>query len=396
MGCSNLKNLKFETLCVHGTHYKDPLAGAVSFPIYQTSTFSFKKAKDLADAFEGKKEAYIYTRLGNPTISVLEEKMACLEGGEAALATASGMSAISTLVFTVMKSGENLICQDTIYGGTYALFKNLMPRLGIEIRFVKTTNLDSVEKAIDDRTKLIFIETPANPTLEVVNIEEIAKIAQKNNIHLCVDNTFATPYLQRPLELGAHSVVHSATKYISGHGDAIGGILIGSKEFIKEAKNVLKDIGATISPFVAWLLIRGLKTLAVRMERHCFNALKVAQFLENHPKVSKVYYPGLPSHPQYDLARKQMRNFGGMVSFELKGGKEAGEILQNSVKLLTLAVSLGDVDSLIEHPASTTHHSYSPEELKKFGIPEGLVRISVGIENFEDIIDDLAQALEKV
>jgi len=396
MGCSNFKNLKFETLCVHGTHYKDPLAGAVSFPIYQTSTFSFKKAKDLADAFEGKKEAYIYTRLGNPTISVLEEKMACLEGGEAALVTASGMSAISTLVFTLVKSGENLICQDTIYGGTYALFKNLMPRLGIEIRFVKATNLDSLKKAIDNKTKLIFIETPANPTLEVIDIKEIAKIARKNNIHLCVDNTFATPYLQRPLELGAHSVVHSATKYISGHGDAIGGILIGSKEFIKEAKNVLKDIGATISPFVAWLLIRGLKTLAVRMERHCFNALKVAQFLENHPKVSKVYYPGLPSHPQYDLACKQMRNFGGMVSFELKGGKEAGEILQNSVKLLTLAVSLGDVDSLIEHPASTTHHSYSPEELKKFGIPEGLVRISVGIENFEDIIDDLAQALDKV
>jgi len=396
MGCSNFKNLKFETLCVHGTHYKDPLAGAVSFPIYQTSTFSFKKAKDLADAFEGKKEAYIYTRLGNPTISVLEEKMACLEGGEAALVTASGMSAISTLVFTLVKSGENLICQDTIYGGTYALFKNLMPRLGIETRFVKATNLDFLKKAIDNKTKLIFIETPANPTLEVIDIKEIAKIARKNNIHLCVDNTFATPYLQRPLELGAHSVVHSATKYISGHGDAIGGILIGSKEFIKEAKNVLKDIGATISPFVAWLLIRGLKTLAVRMERHCFNALKVARFLENHPKVSKVYYPGLPSHPQYDLARKQMRNFGGMVSFELKGGKEAGEILQNSVKLLTLAVSLGDVDSLIEHPASTTHHSYSPEELKKFGIPEGLVRISVGIENFEDIIDDLAQALEKV
>lgn len=396
MGCSNFKNLKFETLCVHGTHYKDPLAGAVSFPIYQTSTFSFKKAKDLADAFEGKKEAYIYTRLGNPTISVLEEKMACLEGGEAALVTASGMSAISTLVFTLVKSGENLICQDTIYGGTYALFKNLMPRLGIEIRFVKATNLDSLKKAINNKTKLIFIETPANPTLEVIDIKEIAKIARKNNIHLCVDNTFATPYLQRPLELGAHSVVHSATKYISGHGDAIGGILIGSKEFIKEAKNVLKDIGATISPFVAWLLIRGLKTLAVRMERHCFNALKVAQFLENHPKVSKVYYPGLPSHPQHDLACKQMRNFGGMVSFELKGGKEAGEILQNSVKLLTLAVSLGDVDSLIEHPASTTHHSYSPEELKKFGIPEGLVRISVGIENFEDIIDDLAQALDKV
>ncbi|MCP2520030.1 aminotransferase class I/II-fold pyridoxal phosphate-dependent enzyme [Candidatus Aminicenantes bacterium AC-335-B20] len=396
MGCSNYKKFKFETLCVHGTHFKDLLAGAVSFPIYQTSTFSFEKAKDLADAFEGKKEAYIYTRLGNPTISVLEEKMACLEGGESALIAASGMAAISTLVLTLVEAGENIVCQDTLYGGTYALFKNLMPRLGIEVRFVRCTDLEQIEKAIDSKTKLIFIETPSNPTLQVIDIKGVAEIARKKNIHLCVDNTFATPYLQRPLELGADSVIHSATKYIGGHGDAIGGIIIGSKEFIKEAKNILKDIGATIGPFVAWLLIRGLKTLAIRMERHCFNALKVAQFLEAHPKVSKVYYPGLPSHPQHELARKQMKNFGGMVSFELKGGKRAGEILQNSVKLITLAVSLGDTDSLIEHPATTSHRAYSKEELEKFGIPEGLVRISIGIENFEDIIDDLKQALEKV
>ncbi len=396
MESSNFKNFKFETLCVHGTHMKDPLAGALSFPIYQTSTFSFEKAQDLADAFAGTKESYIYSRLGNPTISVLEEKIACLEGGEAALVAASGMAAISTLVFTLVKSGENVVCQDTIYGGTYSLFKKLMPKLGIETRFVKGANLKSFQKAIDKKTKLIFIETPANPTLLLTDIQGVAEIAHKNNIHLCVDNTFATPYLQSPLELGADSVIHSATKYISGHGDAIGGILIGSREFIKQAKEVLKDCGGTISPFVAWLLIRGLKTLALRMDRHCFNAEKIAQFLDNHPQVNRVYYPGLPSHPQHDLARRQMRNFGGMVSFELKGGKKAGEILQNSVQLITLAVSLGDADTLIEHPASTTHRAYTSEELAKFGIPEGLVRISVGIENVEDIIDDLKQALNKI
>ncbi len=394
---SELRKMSFATLCVHGSGGADPHTGALNTPIYQSSTFAFKSAKDGAQVFAGEKEGYIYTRLGNPTVAAFEREMAFLEGGEAALATASGMAATATVVFTLMRSGESIVASDTLYGGTHELFHHTLPKVDIEVRDVDATDPAKIEEAIDDTTRIIFVETPSNPTLKIVDIAAAAKIAHKHGVQLVVDNTFATSYYQRPLEFGADIVVHSATKYIGGHGDTIGGVIIGPKEFIQKARmETVRDLGGCISPFNAWLLLRGLKTLPVRMERHSFNAMRIAQYLSFHPKVAKVNYPGLRIHPQHELAARQMTGFGGMISFELKGGRRAGEILMNSVKLMTLAVSLGDVDTLIEHPASMTHSGYSKEELEKVGITEGLVRLSVGIEDVNDLINDLSQALKKV
>ncbi len=392
-----LKKMSFATICVHGSGGVDPVTGAVSTPIYQSSTFAFKSAKHGAELFAGEKEGYVYTRLGNPTQAALEREIAFLENAEAALATASGMGAITVLCLTVMSAGDSLVAAHTLYGGTHQLFRETLPRLGITVRQVDPTNPDAVREAIDETTKLLYIETPANPTLDIVDIALMAQIAHDNGLLLAVDNTFATPYYQRPLNLGADIVVHSATKYIGGHGDAVAGILVGSKEFIQKARmEVNRDIGACISPFNAWLLLRGLKTLPIRMERHSENAMQIAQYLSFHPKVNWVRYPGLRTHPQHELAKRQMDGFGGMIAFEVKGGRKAGEILMNSVKLMTLAVSLGDVDTLIEHPATMTHSSYSPEELKALGITEGMVRLSVGIEDPNDLIEDLRQALRKI
>ena len=392
-----LKKMSFATICVHGSGGVDPVTGAVSTPIYQSSTFAFKSAKHGAELFAGEKEGYVYTRLGNPTQAALEREIAFLENAEAALATASGMGAITVLCLTVMSAGDSLVAAHTLYGGTHQLFRETLPRLGITVRQVDPTNPDAVCEAIDETTKLLYIETPANPTLDIVDIALMAQIAHDNGLLLAVDNTFATPYYQRPLNLGADIVVHSATKYIGGHGDAVAGILVGSKEFIQKARmEVNRDIGACISPFNAWLLLRGLKTLPIRMERHSENAMQIAQYLSFHPKVNWVRYPGLRTHPQHELAKRQMDGFGGMIAFEVKGGRKAGEILMNSVKLMTLAVSLGDVDTLIEHPATMTHSSYSPEELKALGITEGMVRLSVGIEDPNDLIEDLRQALRKI
>jgi len=397
MDLEELRKKSFATICVHGSGGVDPLTGAVSTPIYQSSTFAFKSAKDGADIFAGRKEGYIYTRLGNPTQTAFEREMAFLEGGEAALATASGMAAIITTIFTAMESGDNIVAGRTLYGGTFTLLQEFLPRYQMEVRFVDAVHLENVANAMDKRTKLVFIETPSNPTLEIVDIAAVAKIAHDGGALLVVDNTFPTPYFQRPLQLGADIVVHSATKYISGHGDTVGGVIVGPKDFIERArKEVLRDIGAVISPFNVWLLLRGLKTLPVRMERHSENAMRIAQFLSFHPKVERVWYPGLRTHPQHELACRQMDGFGGMVTFEVKGGRKAGEILMNSVRLMTLAVSLGDVDTLIEHPATMTHSSYSAEELEQIGITEGMVRLSVGIEDVNDLIDDLSQALKKI
>ena len=389
--------MEIETKVVHGGQEPDLVTGALAPPIYQTSTFAFKDAEHGARLFRGEEEGYIYTRVGNPTIDLLAKKIALLESAEAGAIFASGLAAIFSTIIALVGSGDNVISDDTIYGGTYSQFTQVLSRLGISVTFLDATNLPKVEDTIKENTKLIFTETPANPTLKIIDIARCAEIAHKHKISLVVDNTFATPCLQRPIEFGADIVVHSLTKYLGGHGDLIGGVTVGGEEFIGELKaNTAGNLGATISPFNAWLTLRGLKTLSIRMERHSTNAMEIAEFLQSHPKVEKVYYPGLRSHPGHELAKRQMNGFGGMLGFDVKGDREAGKILMDAVKLCTLAVSLGDADTLIEHPASMTHSTYSEEECSKVGIKPGFVRISVGIENAKDIIADLDQALRAI
>ena len=302
-----------------------------------------------------------------------------------------------TLVLSLARPGDNIVSGDTLYGGTHALFRNRLPEMGIEARQIDTCVAENVAKTADEKTKLVFLETPANPTLRMTDISAVAKICHERGIPLVVDNTFPTPYYQNPLALGADLVLHSATKYIGGHGDTVAGIVVGKTDVIHEIRTeFLTDFGGVISPFNAWLLLRGLKTLPVRMDRHTENATEIAQFLSYHPKVEQVIYPGLRTHPQYELGRRQMSGAGGMVSLIVKGGRDAGRIVMNSVELITLAVSLGDVDSLIQHPASMTHSTYSSEELASAGIHEGLIRISVGLEDVEDIEADLRQALSRI
>ena len=388
---------RFPTLCVHGFGGADPATGALNIPIYQSSTFAFENAKAGADIFSGEREGYVYTRISNPTQEAFEREMAFLEGAEAALAFSSGMAAISGVIFSLCKSGDNFVSSDTLYGGSHELFEATLPNFGIEAREVDGTNLQNISNAIDKNTRCIYIETPANPTMVIIDIEACAELARKHHIPLVVDNTFSTPFFQQPLKLGASIVVHSATKYIGGHGDTVAGVAVGYKEYIDELRmGVLRDLGGVISPLNAWLLVRGLKTLALRMERHQENATQIAKYLQFHPKIKNVMYPGLSTHPQHDIAKKQMCGYGGMISFEVKGGRKAGEKLMDSVELITLAVSLGDVDSLIEHPASMTHSTYKPEDLERVGISESLVRLSVGIEDPGDLIDDLSQALNKI
>jgi methionine-gamma-lyase len=393
----DLSKARFSTLCVHGSGQVDSQTGALSVPIYQSSTFAFKSARHGAAIFAGEEEGYVYTRLGNPTQAALESEMAFLESAEAALCFSSGMAAISGVILAHCHNGDNIVSSDTVYGGTHNLYKETLPMWNIGVREVNTTDLTNIESAIDQKTRMIFIETPANPTLTLVDILGCAHIAKKHKIPLVVDNTFATPYLQQPIEMGADIIIHSATKYIGGHGDTIAGIVVGKKEFIDELRaKILRDLGAIISPLNAWLLLRGLKTLPVRMDRHCANALEIAKYLALHPKIEWVVYPGLSTHPQHDLAAKQMKLFGGMVTFHVKGGRKAGEKLMNNVGLITLAVSLGDCDSLIEHPASMTHSTYTAEELEEVGISEGMIRLSVGLEDPADIIADLKIALNKI
>jgi len=388
--------MHIETDVVHGGQHPDKWTGALSPPIYQTSTFAFRDADHGARLFREEEEGFIYTRISNPNINLLADKMALLESAEAGSIFASGLAAIFNAVVAVTKSGGHIISDDTIYGGTFTLLKEYMPEFGIEVTFIDATDLNMIADAIKSETTMLFIETPANPTMKIIDIGECAKLVHSKNLLLCVDNTFATPYLQRPFELGADIVLHSATKYLGGHGDVIGGVVIGRKDFVKKMWDKGKEIGASISPFNAWLILRGLKTLAVRMEKHCTNAMKIAEYLAAHKKIERVYYPGLSTHPGHALAARQMSKFGGMLGFDVKGGKEAGKVLMNSVKLCTLAVSLGDVDTLIEHPASMTHSSYNEEELRACGINLGFVRLSVGLEHADDLIADLEQALSKI
>ena len=386
------------TTAIHAGTLKN-LYGTLAMPIYQTSTFIFDSAEQGGRRFALEEDGYIYTRLGNPTTTVLENKIAALEEGEAAVATSSGMGAISSTLWTVLKAGDHIVTDKTLYGCTFALMNHGLTKFGVEVTFVDTSNLDEVKKAMKKNTRVVYLETPANPNLKIVDLEALSKIAHTNpNTLVIVDNTFATPYMQKPLKLGADIVVHSVTKYINGHGDVIAGLVITNKELADQIRFVgLKDMtGAVIGPQEAYYIIRGMKTFEIRMERHCKNARAVADFLNKHPKIQKVYYPGLETHPGYEIAKKQMKDFGAMISFELKGGFEAGKALLNNLSLCSLAVSLGDTETLIQHPASMTHSPYTKEEREAAGITDGLVRLSVGLENVEDIIADLEQGLEKI
>lgn len=392
-----MKKLSKDTLVVHGIHMVYTTSMDLVAPIHMTSTFKFKDADYGAGIFSGTEKGFVYSRLNNPTTALFQEKMALLEGGEDALATASGMAAISAVALTLTKPGDNFVAGSTIYGGTFALFSKHLPVLNIHPRFLnplKASSTENIEAMIDKKTRFLFIETPANPTLDIFDIVKWAKSAKKNNIPLVVDNTFATPYLQEPLRFGATIVIHSATKYIGGHGDAIGGVVVGSSQMIHHIREQYSNhFGPAMSPFNAWLFLRGLKTLALRMQRHSDSALKIALWLENHPKVKKVFYPGLESHTGTSVAQKQMKKFGGMLAFELTDGFTAGKKLMNNLKICTLAVSLGDCETLIQHPASMTHSTYSGEERKKAGISDGMIRLSVGLEDVDDIIDDLKEGL---
>ena len=393
-----IKKCGLGTTAIHAGTLKN-LYGTLAMPIYQTSTFIFDSAEQGGRRFALEEAGYIYTRLGNPTTTVLEDKIAALEEGEAAVATSSGMGAISSTLWTVLKAGDHIVTDKTLYGCTFALMCHGLTRFGIDVTFVDTSNLDEVKNAMKENTRVVYLETPANPNLKIVDIEALAKIAHTNpNTLVIVDNTFATPYMQKPLTLGADVVVHSVTKYINGHGDVIAGLVITNKALADQISFVgLKDMtGAVLGPQDAYYIIRGMKTFEIRMERHCKNARKVVEFLNNHPKIERVYYPGLETHPGYEIAKKQMTDFGAMISFELKGGFEAGKTLLNSLKLCSLAVSLGDTETLIQHPASMTHSPYTKEEREAAGITDGLVRLSVGLENVEDIIADLEQGLEKI
>lgn len=391
------KNYGFATRQVHAGAKHDE-NGALCMPIYQTSTFSFANVEQGGARFAGQENGYIYTRLGNPSLTLVEEKMAALEEGEAALATASGMGAIATALWTSVKAGGHILADDTLYGCTYALMNHGMERFGVDVTLTDLTLEENLRKSLRPETRVVYFESPCNPTLKIIDIAKVARIAHEYNpeIRVIVDNTFCTPYLQRPLTLGADAVVHSATKYLNGHGDVIAGIVVGRADFIGQCRMFgLKDItGAVLAPFNAFLLARGLKTLDIRMERHCANAMRIANFFAGHPAVAKVYYPGLEEFTGHETAKKQMSLFGGMISIELKADRAAAAKCLNQLKLAAIAVSLGDAETLVEHPATMTHSTYTAEELAAAGISEGLVRVSVGLEDSGDIIDDFAAALD--
>jgi methionine-gamma-lyase len=390
----------FGTRAIHEGNIRDTQFGALTMPIYQTSTFVFDDCAQGAARFAGKEDGFIYTRLGNPTIKMVQDKVAALEGGEACQAAASGMGAISSCIWSIAGAGKKIVADKTLYGCTFALLSAGVTQYGVEVEFIDCSNMDEVKAALTDNTCCVYLETPANPNMKITDIAKIAEIAHGYNkdIKVVCDNTFASPYCQQPLSLGADVVVHSATKYLNGHGDVIAGFVVGDAEFIQRvAMFGVKDMtGSVMGPFEAFLILRGLKTMEVRMMRHCENGMKIAQYLEKQPKVTKVNYPGLESFPGHEVAAKQMtRGFGGMISFEV-ATKAEGEKLCNSLKLCTLAVSLGDAETLIEHPASMTHSTYSPEELAEAGIPEGMIRLSCGLENADDIIADLDQAFAQI
>jgi len=390
------KNAGFSSKLIHAGGIKSSKKSAVT-PIYQTSTFSFDDADDGAKCFSGENDGYIYTRIGNPTIEDLENTVAELENGYKGIATSSGMGAITTVYMNYLSAGSHFISTDSVYGPARAVMETLFAKFGVESSYVDTTDVENISKAIKPNTKLIYLETPANPTMGITDIVAVVKIAHEAGIPVCVDNTFCSPYIQKPLDLGADIVLHSMTKFINGHADIVAGIVIAkTEEDYKSLKGVMANMGPNMDPHQAYMTRRGLKTLAIRVDRAQQNAQKVAEFLEAHPKVEWVKYPGLKSHPQYELAKKQMSGSGAMISFGLIGGLESGKKMMNNVHLALLAVSLGGVETLIQHPASMTHSKISKEKKEKAGITDGLVRLAIGIEDIEDILKDIEHALEMV
>lgn len=386
------------TRAVHGPHCVNP-EGALATPIFQTSTFVFDSAEQGGRRFAGKEGGYIYTRLGNPTTHRVETMIAALEGGEDCAAFSSGMGAISGTVLSMLGSGDHLVADKALYGCTFALFSETLPRFGVEVDFIDFTDMEQVKRTVRSDTKMVYFETVANPSMRVADIEKIGKYvhALNKDCLLVVDNTFASPMLVRPLELGADIVVHSATKYLNGHGDVVAGFSVANRELMDRIRMVgLKDItGAVLGPQEAYLIIRGLKTLKVRMDVICENAMRVAEYLNASPNVSKVYFPGLADHPDHETACREMSGFGGMISFEMSSFDESKAVLDN-VKLCVLAVSLGDCETLIQHPASMTHSMFTKEEIEAAGFSDRLIRLSVGLEDPGDIIADLQQAFEAI
>ena len=379
--------MEFETRAIHEGQEFDPETGAVITPVYQTSTYRQEKI--------GVHKGYEYSRTGNPTRNALEKSLANLEGGTYGLAFASGVAA-TTAVFNLLKTGDHVIVGDDCYGGTYRLLEKVFARWGLETSYVQVDDPQAFAAAVRGNTKLIWVETPTNPLLKLTDLKALADIAKSKKLLLAVDNTFASPYFQKPLQLGADIVVHSTTKYLNGHSDGVGGaVILNDAAMAERLKFIQNAAGAILGPFDCWLVLRGVKTLAIRMERHNQNGMAIAQFLDRHRKVKQVFYPGLPSHPQHDLARKQMSGFGGMLAFET-GSLDKAKVVLKSFRLCSLAESLGGVETLISHPATMTHTSVPPEERQRIGITDGLVRISVGIENVEDLIADLDQALARV
>ncbi|OQA00379.1 MAG: Methionine gamma-lyase [Bacteroidetes bacterium ADurb.Bin408] len=390
------KDKGFNTKLIHAGAFEDEF-GSATVPIYQTSTFKFKNAQHGADCFSGKSDGYIYTRIGNPTIRAFEQNIAELENGYDGIATSSGMGAITSVYMALLGAGSHIVSSDAVYGPARGILEQDFSRFGVEATFVNTTKAENIIAAIKPNTKVLYIETPANPTMDITDIALCADIAKKHNLILVVDNTFCSPYLQKPLDFGADVVLHSITKFINGHADIVGGVIVTKTvELYKKIRHCMVYNGCNMDPTQAFMVLRGVKTLGIRMQRAQENAMKAAQFLQVHPKVGWIKYPGLETHPQYALGKKQMNGPGSMISFGLKGGFEAGKKLMDNVHLALLAVSLGGVETLIQHPASMTHAAISKEDKLKAGITDDLIRFSVGIEDIEDIIDDLKQALDKV
>lgn len=365
-------------------------------PIFQTVNFDYETVEDGMAVFLGEKQGYFYTRNGNPTSDLLAHLVSLLEEGEAGIATASGMAAISSSILAIVKPGDEIISSSHIYGGTKSWFNSQLTEIGVKTHYVDITNIDSIVGHINASTKILYTEVLGSPNLVVADIPKLAEFAHAHNLVFMVDSTFTPPPVIQPLTLGADIVLHSATKYMNGHGDAIGGVIVSDAETIQAIQQVVKLYGGIISPFNAWLAIRGLKTLDIRLQRHCSNAMALAEFLQSHEKVKDVFYPGLPSHPQHTLAKTQLDGFGGMLAFEVHGGLDAGKTVMNAVKVCNFTTSLGEIDTLIIHPASTSHVSLSPEERHALGISDGLMRLSVGIENIDDLTSDLQQALNKI
>jgi methionine-gamma-lyase len=391
-----LKPRGMATRAIH--HGYDPMRyeGALNPPVFMTSTYKFPDAETGAARFAGTDKGYMYSRMANPTVAVLEEKLANLESAEAAVAMASGMGAITAAIWSLVQAGDEIVADTTLYGCTYSYFVHGLAKFGVKVTFVDMTRPEQLVPAMTSKTKLVYFETPCNPNMRVIDIARISEIAHGFGVPVMVDNTYCTPMLQRPLELGADMVVHSATKYLGGHGDLLAGIACGSREAMERVRMVgVKDMtGAVMSPLDAFLVLRGLKTLELRMERHCASAMEIARRLKQHPAVTQVLYPGLPEFPQYEVARRQMSAFGGMIAFEVKGGMAAGQKFLDSLQLAICAVSLGDAETLVQHPASMTHSAYTVEERAAHGISDGQIRLSVGLENLEDIWSDLEQALD--